>query len=114
MRRFIIKTAGALALTLLGSAAALAQPYGPPGYGPPPGPPGYGPPPGPGYGPPPGPGYGPPGWRWHRGDFYRGHRHLVDWRYYNLRPPPYGYVWIVDRGRFLLIGVDSGEILEVR
>ena len=44
------------------------------------------------------------GWQ----DRYRG----VDYRYYNLRPAPYGYRYVRDdSGRILLVGLATGVIL---
>jgi hypothetical protein len=97
----------ALAAATLGATGASAQPYGPPpphgGYGPPP--PGYGHPHGP---PPPPPGY------WHRGGYYHGNRGWVDYHYYHLPPPRYGYNWVQSGGQFLLIGINTGVIIDIR
>lgn len=98
--------AATLAFTAI-SGAATAQPYPPPGPPiyrplPPPGPPAYRPlPP-------------PPYYRhWHRGDRYAGPRYVVaHWRRYRLAPPPYGYVWVRDHGRFLLLA-PSGYIAQI-
>lgn len=112
-----LSLAAAMALTVLGPAAAMAQPYG--------GPPGPGDqgPHGPGYQGPPGPGPHPPGpgwhqgWHhgWHRGDHFHGHRHVVhDWHHYGLRPPPRGYEWVRGpSGQFLLIAIGSGIIADI-
>jgi len=88
----------ALALAVAGTATANAQPA--PGFYPPP--PGYG-------GPPP----GGPGWHhWHRGDRYWGRAHYVDWRRYQLPPPPYGYRWLKEGPQFVLIG-GNGYVAQV-
>ena len=73
------------------------------------------------YGPPPSAYYGQsgyaPGYRsWRRGDrlpdYYRNGYQGVDYRSYNLRPPPYGYRYVRDdRGDILLVGILSGLIL---
>jgi len=73
------------------------------------------------YGPPPSAYYGRPGYfpgyrAWRRGDYlpgyYRGAYPDLDWRYYHLRQPPYGYRWVRDdRGEFLLVGIATGLIL---
>jgi hypothetical protein len=108
-----LSLAAVLAITALGSASALAQPY-PPGppppgyYHPPPHPPG---PPGPPMGPPP----GGPGWhQWHHGDHYYGNRYVVNnWHHYGLRPPPPGYQWVQNGGQFVMIAIASGIVTEV-
>lgn len=88
--------AATLAVTGI-AGAAQAQPY------PPPGPPVYRPlPPPPGY-------YH----HWRRGDRYFGPRYVIGhWRRYRLAPPPYGYVWVRDHGRFLLLA-PSGYIAQI-
>ena len=53
---------------------------------------------------------------WRRGDRlpYGWDRHYrtVDYRYYRLRPPPYGYRYVRDdSGRILLVGLMTGVIL---
>jgi len=106
-----LSLAAAMAITALGSASALAQPYQPgpppPGYyhPPPPHPPG---PPGPPMGPPP----GGPGWhQWHHGDHYYGDRYVVNnWHHYGLRPPPHGYQWVQNGGQFVMIAIASGVV----
>jgi|GEM_PF-4625075 len=71
----------------LGTAAAQAQPYYPPG--------------------PPRPHY------WHQGDYYRGHQHIVHhWRRYHLPPPAPGTVWVQDGPNFLLLS-HGGFIVRV-
>jgi len=109
MRRLTsLSLAAALALSALGSTAAMAQPYQ--------GGPGRPPPPGWNHGPggPGGPGGG-PGWhQWHRGDRYHGNRYYVnDWHRHGLRPPPPGYRWVQNGGQFVLIGVASGVIADI-
>ncbi len=53
---------------------------------------------------------------WRRGDRLPGgwehHYRDVDYRYYRLRPPPYGYRYVRDdSGRILLVGLATGVIL---
>lgn len=62
--------------------------------------------------------YGHPGWgppRWARGGYYRGPIYVVnDYRYYRLRPPPYGYGWVrSDDGTYLLVALATGLILDL-
>jgi hypothetical protein len=81
--------AAAVALTAFAAAPALAQPS-PPAYGP------------------------PGAWHhWHEGDRYFGPRHVVDWRYDRLPPPPHGYQWVRDAHQFVLLGVNTGVIAEI-
>ena len=50
---------------------------------------------------------------WHPGDRYDGPRMVVrHWRHYHLAPPPYGYYWVQDEGRFILIA-PSGLIARI-
>ena len=53
---------------------------------------------------------------WRRGDRLPGgwerHYRTIDYRYYRLRPPPYGYRYVRDdSGRILLVGLMTGVIL---
>jgi hypothetical protein len=101
MKRFLgLPLAAVIAVTAMGSTAALAQPYQP------------GPPPGYYHGPGPGPG---PGWHhWHRGDRFYGNRYVVHhWQRYRLRPPPPGYQWVQYGNQFVLIGIASGIVADI-
>jgi Ni/Co efflux regulator RcnB len=52
--------------------------------------------------------------RWARGERYYGPVYVVnDYRYYRLRPPPYGYHWVRDDGGYLLVAVGTGIILDM-
>lgn len=52
--------------------------------------------------------------RWARGERYYGPVYVVnDYRYYRLRPPPYGYRWVRDDGGYLLVAVGTGIILDM-
>jgi hypothetical protein len=87
-RSFLL--ASAVATLSLGATAAEAQYYAPPS-------------------PPPGPYHH--HHRWHQGDRYYGHGHVIHhWARYNLPPPPYGYVWVQDGPTFLLLG--GGGVIE--
>jgi hypothetical protein len=105
MKRFLSTSfAAALAVSAMGSSAALAQPYpGPPGFNHPPAyPPHY-------HEAPPG-GYN----GWHRGGYYHGPREVVrNYGAYHLRPPPRGYEWVNNGGQFVLIAVASGVIADI-
>lgn len=58
------------------------------------------------------------GW-YHRGgyvpaEYYRDQRYYVDYRVYNLAPPPPEHVWVrSDTGDFLLVAVASGIIADL-
>jgi len=58
------------------------------------------------------------GW-YHRGgyvpvEYYRDQRYYVDYRAYNLAPPPPEHVWVrSDTGDFLLVAVASGIIADL-
>jgi Ni/Co efflux regulator RcnB len=59
-------------------------------------------------------GYYRPHHRWARGERYYGPVYVVnDYRYYRLRPPPYGYHWVRDDGGYLLVAVGTGIILDM-
>jgi Ni/Co efflux regulator RcnB len=51
---------------------------------------------------------------WARGQYlpryYLAEPYYVDYRVYDLRPPPYGYRWVRVDDRFLLVAVASGLI----
>ncbi len=50
---------------------------------------------------------------WHEGDRYFGPRHFIHaWERYRLPPPPYGYGWVRDGHRFLLLRGD-GRIVRI-
>ncbi|WNL45840.1 RcnB family protein [Dyella sp. BiH032] len=52
--------------------------------------------------------------RWARGERYYGPVYVVnDYRYYRLRPPPYGYHWVRDDGGYLLVAIGTGIILDM-
>ena len=38
---------------------------------------------------------------------------MNDYRYYRLRPPPYGYHWVRDDGGYLLVAIGTGIILDM-
>ncbi|GAA0689998.1 RcnB family protein [Dyella marensis] len=59
-------------------------------------------------------GYYRPHHRWARGERYYGPVYVVnDYRYYRLRPPPYGYHWVRDDGGYLLVAIGTGIILDM-
>jgi Ni/Co efflux regulator RcnB len=110
--KYLISTA--LALALLGSSAALAQPYNPNHQG-------QNPAPFQNNG---GPG-GPQGFNgpnrdqphWSRGDRlpdqYRQNDYVVsDWRSHHLRKPPRGHHWVRVNDRYVLVAITSGLIME--
>lgn len=52
--------------------------------------------------------------RWARGERYYGPVYVVnDYRYYRLRPPPYGYHWVRDDSGYLLVAIGTGIILDM-
>lgn len=67
------------------------------------------------------PGYDRPrGWYSHRWSFgeilpslFWGRDYWLDWRLYNLPPPPYGAVWVRVGDDALLIDQDTGEIITI-
>lgn len=59
-------------------------------------------------------GYYRPHHRWARGERFYGPVYVVnDYRYYRLRPPPYGYHWVRDDGGYLLVAIGTGIILDM-
>jgi len=59
-------------------------------------------------------GYYRPHHRWARGERFHGPIYVVnDYRYYRLRPPPYGYHWVRDDGGYLLVAIGTGIILDM-
>ncbi len=114
--KYLISTA--LALTLLGSSAALAQPYNPnhQGQNPPPFQNNAGPGDRQGFN---GPNFDQP--HWSRGDRlpdqYRNRQNpyvVNDWRQRNLRKPPRGYHWVRHNdNQYFLAAIMSGIILDV-
>lgn len=94
----------ALTLSLLGGAAAVAQPYGPP------------------------PGHDRgrhQGWdhdrggphHWRRGErlpqAYWGRDRYVDYRHHHLRRPPRGYQWVRVDDNYALVALTTGLIAEI-
>jgi Ni/Co efflux regulator RcnB len=55
--------------------------------------------------------------RWARGDRlppqYRGHGYNVDYHRYHLRAPPRGYQWVRVDNQFLLVGLTTGLIASI-
>ena len=105
----------AIALALLGSPAALAQPDNPNHQGQNPGPDQNNGGPG-----------GPPGVNqpnrdqphWSRGDRlsadYRSDQYVVsDWRGHHLRKPPRGRHWVQVNDRYMLVAIGTGLIAEI-
>ena len=59
---------------------------------------------------------GPPHRVWMRGErFVAAPGYLVvnDWRYFRLRPPPFGFHWVRAGGDFLLVADRGGRIVDV-
>jgi Ni/Co efflux regulator RcnB len=53
---------------------------------------------------------------WMRGErFFGGPGFVIvnDWRYFRLRPPPFGFHWVRAGGEFLLVANRSGFIADV-
>jgi Ni/Co efflux regulator RcnB len=110
MKRLIYAT---LSLSLLGSTAALAQPYPGPQHGSMDHGPSDHAPMGHQAGGHQAGGYN-SGHQWRRGDRFTGQRHVVsNWNSYHLHQPPHGYEWVQDGSQFVMVAVATGVIADV-
>lgn len=52
--------------------------------------------------------------RWQRGHRYHGRHYVVrDYGHYHLRRPPYGHHWVQADGKYLLVAIATGLILDI-
>lgn len=52
--------------------------------------------------------------RWQRGHRYYGQQYVIrDYDHYHLRRPPYGHHWVKADGKYLLVAIATGLILDI-